>query len=99
MKKEVIDRIKDTFIACCVMFCILVIVIWFGVKNSNIHDNTIERVIIDNAEVKIDNLNKDNDSIKLNIKNLKDIKDATVIEISSLNNDSTIKLFYKLVNE
>ena len=56
-------------------------------------------VIIKNAELDIDDKIKANDSIKLEIENIDKIKDAEVIEISSLDNDSTIKLFYKLVKE
>ena len=50
-------------------------------------------------ELDIDDKIKSNDSIKLEIENINKIKDAEVIEISSLDNDSTIKLFYKLVKE
>ena len=46
-------------------------------------------VIIKNAELDIDDKIKANDSIK----------DAEIIEVSSLDNDSTVKLFYKLVKE
>lgn len=56
-------------------------------------------VIIKNAKLDIDDKIKANDSIKLEIENINKIKDAEVIEISSLDNDSTVKLFYKLVKE
>lgn len=56
-------------------------------------------VIIKNAELDIDDKIKANDSIKLEVENINKIKDAEVIEISSLDNDSTVKLFYKLVKE
>ena len=56
-------------------------------------------IIIKNAELDIDDKIKTNDSIKLEIENINKIKDAEVIEISSLDNDSTVKLFYKLVKE
>ena len=56
-------------------------------------------IIINNAELDIDDKIKTNDSIKLEIENINKIKDAEVIEISSLDNDSTVKLFYKLVKE
>lgn len=56
-------------------------------------------VIIKNAELDIDDKIKTNDSIKLEIENINKIKDAEIIEISSLDNDSTVKLFYKLVKE
>ena len=49
--------------------------------------------------VSIDSLTTVNDSIKLKVDRLDSIKDAKVIEVSTLNNDSTLKLFYKLVSE
>lgn len=56
-------------------------------------------IIIKNAELDIDNKSKANDSIKLEVENINRIKDAEIIEVSSLDNDSTVKLFYKLVKE
>lgn len=47
----------------------------------------------------IDSLTKVNDSIKIKVERLDSIKDAKVIEVVSLDNDSTLKLFYKLVKE
>lgn len=47
----------------------------------------------------IDSLTKVNDSIKLKVENLDSIKNAKVIEVSTLDNDSTLKLFYELVKE
>ena len=49
--------------------------------------------------VSIDSLTTANDSIKLKVERLDSIKDAKVIEVSTLNNDSTLKLFYRLVSE
>lgn len=37
------------------------------------------------------------DSIKVEINHLDSIKDAKIIEVETLDNDSTIKLFYKLI--
>lgn len=51
------------------------------------------------ANHKIDSLNKKREAIKIKVENLDSIKDAKVIEVSTLNNDSTLKLFYKLVSE
>ena len=47
----------------------------------------------------IDSLTKVNDRIKIKIEKLDSIKDAKIIEVSTLDNDSTLKLFYKLVSE
>ena len=49
--------------------------------------------------VKADSLIKVNDSIKIVISNLDSIKDAKIIEVQTLNNDSTRKLFYELINK
>lgn len=50
-------------------------------------------------KIDIDSLTTLNDSIKIKINNLDSIKNAKVIEVISLDNDSSIKLFYKLVSE
>ena len=47
----------------------------------------------------IDSLITVNDSIKLKVQSLDSIKNAKVIEVISLDNDSSIKLFYELVSE
>ena len=47
----------------------------------------------------IDSLITTNDSIKIQVNKLDSIKDVKVIEVLSLDNDSTVKLFYKLVSE
>ena len=56
------------------------------------------RIPIENT-VKIDSLTTINDSIKIKVEKLDSIKDAKVIEVSTFNNDSTLKMFYKLVSE
>ena len=48
---------------------------------------------------KIDSLTTINDSIKIKVEKLDSIHDAKIIEVSTLNNDSTLKLFYALVSE
>lgn len=56
------------------------------------------RTSIDN-NVSIDSLTTINDSIKIKVEHLDSIKNAKVIEVRTLDNDSTLKLFYKLVSE
>lgn len=53
----------------------------------------------DKIELEIDSVTKVNDSIKIKVEILDSIKNAEIIEISSLDNDSTVKLFFKLVRE
>lgn len=49
--------------------------------------------------VKADSLIKVNDSIKIKINELDSVKDAKIIEVQTLDNDSTIKLFYELIDK
>lgn len=62
-------------------------------KNDKAKSSPVEKVEI------IDSLTKINDSIKIKVEQLDSIKDAKIIEVSTLDNDSTLKLFYKLVQE
>ena len=47
----------------------------------------------------VDSVAKLNDSLKVKVNNLDSIKNAKVIEVYSLDNDSVVKLFYELVRE
>lgn len=91
--KHFIDIVTNILI---VILTIILIFVLVEIISKTKKDNDI---IIKNAEVNIDNNIKTNDSIKLEIENINKIKDAEVIEVRSLDNDSTVKLFYKLVKE
>lgn len=67
-----------------VVITFLIIGTYYHRKNNNIIETDVE-------------LRKQNDSIKLEVKQLDSIKNAKVIEVKTLDNDSTIKLFYKLI--
>lgn len=79
---------------CKGIFVIIIIVIaiisaanitkYYHNKNNNIIEEDVE-------------LQKHNDSLKIEVNNLDSIKNAKVIEVKTLDNDSTIKLFYKLI--
>jgi len=47
----------------------------------------------------VDSINKYNTNIINNIKHIDVIKNEEIEKVKTLNNDSTIKLFYKLINE
>ena len=64
--------------------CFMVIGKYYHTKNNNIIEQNIE-------------LQKHNDSLRIEVDNLDSIKNAKVIEVKTLDNDSTIKLFYKLI--
>ena len=57
---------------------------YYHTKNNNIIEQNIE-------------LQKHNDSLRIEVDNLDNIKNAKVIEVKTLDNDSTVKLFYKLI--
>ena len=78
---------------------VLCVIIGFiaGVITNHKYECNISTPVEKN--VSIDSLTTVNDSIKLKVERLDSIKDAKIIEVSTLNNDSTLKLFYKLVSE
>lgn len=75
----------------CIIFVVLVALCasiaigkYYHKKNNNIIETDVE-------------LQKHNDSLKIEVDNLDSIKNAKVIEVKTLDNDSTIKLFYQLI--
>jgi len=67
-----------------VICCSMVIGKYYHTKNNNVIEQNIE-------------LQKHNDSLRIKVDNLDSIKNAKVIEVKALDNDSTIKLFYQLI--
>ena len=67
-----------------VICCFMLIGKHYHTKNNNIIEQNIE-------------LQKHNDSLKIKVDNLDSIKNAKVIEVKALDNDSTVKLFYQLI--
>ena len=76
----------------CIIFVVLVFALYASIafcdyrhkKNNNIIETDVE-------------LQKHNDSLRIEVDNLDSIKNAKVIEVKTLDNDSTIKLFYQLI--
>ena len=94
-----IDDIKKFFVGLCyIAGCYLVIIglvitYKYSIKIINNEDTIKENVILTDSIIKV------NDSIKIKVERLDSIKNAKVIEVQTLDNDSTLKLFYKLVSE
>ena len=94
-----IDNIKRFFIglcysAGCYLVVLAVVVIYnYSRKIINNEDTIKENVTIADSIIRV------NDSIKIKVEHLDSIKNAKVIEVQTLDNDSTLKLFYKLVSE
>ena len=89
--KDVLLFIKEIFIGVILFFVIGIVfaIIMTFIDNYYKKSNNI---IEDNIE-----LQKHNDSLKIEVDNLDSIKNAKVIEVQNLDDDSTIKLFYQLI--
>lgn len=86
---EVFQRQLIIVIIACITFGLGY---FFGSINSNT-TRPVEEI------VKADSLIKVNDSIKIVVTDLDSIKNAKVIEVKTLDNDSTLKLFYELISK
>lgn len=83
------DFIKE-FIKGALMFFVFGIVI---IAIMSLIDNKKTYTIVEqNVEIQ-----KHNDSLRIEVDNLDSIKNAKVIEVKTLDNDSTVKLFYQLI--
>lgn len=79
------DKGSIIFLVLALVICISAIVSkYYHNKNNNIIEQDIE-------------LQKHNDSLKLKVNNLDSIKNAKVLEVEVLDDDSTISLFYNLI--
>lgn len=81
-----------------VLEMIIAFIIGYIVAAITLHVYAKQSTTIENS-TKIDSIITINDSIKIKVEKLDSIKDAKIIEVSTLNNDSTLKLFYELVSE
>lgn len=76
----------------CIIFIVLVIALCASIVICNYHRKKTNNIIEPNVEIQ-----KHNDSLRIEVDNLDSIKNAKVIEVKTLDNDSTVKLFYKLI--
>ena len=76
----------------CVIFVVLVVALCVSIAICDYHHKKNNNIIETDVE-----LQKHNDSLKIEVDNLDSIKNAKVIEVQNLDNDSTIKLFYQLI--
>lgn len=84
MFKEIIKGISMLMIFGVIFMIILILIDKYHKKNNNIIETDVE-------------LQKHNDSLRIEVDNLDSIKNAKVIEVKTLDNDSTVKLFYQLI--
>lgn len=77
------------------IFCLIV----SGIKicyNSFKKDNEISSPV---ERSEIDSIAKENDNIIIEVESLDSIKNEKATEVKSLDNDSTLRLFYKLIHK
>lgn len=72
------------FVFTFVVIASIIIGTYYYRKSNNIIEPDVE-------------IQKHNDSLRIEVDNLDSIKNAKVIEVKTLNNDSTVKLFYQLI--
>ena len=76
----------------CIIFVVLVIALCVSIAICDYHHKKNNNIIETDVE-----LQKHNDSLRIEVDNLDSIKNAKVIEVKTLDNDSTVKLFYQLI--
>ena len=76
----------------CIIFVVLVVALCVSIAICDYHRKNNNNIIEPNVEIQ-----KHNDSLRIEVDNLDSIKNAKVIEVKTLDNDSTVKLFYKLI--
>lgn len=57
----------------------------------------IESVRLSEIETRVDSVIRVRDSIKMSINHIDSIKNAKIIEVKGLDNDSTVRYFYKSI--
>lgn len=93
--KEVWKCVVDRFAKLFAVIFILAIIGGAIKTCSNGHKKTSTPV----EKERIDSITKEHDKLILEVKTLDSIKDVKTIEVKSLSNDSTLRLFYKLIGK
>ena len=76
----------------CIIFVVLIVALCISIAICDYHCKKNNNIIETDVE-----LQKHNDSLRIEVDNLDSIKNAKVIEVKTLDNDSTVKLFYQLI--
>ena len=93
----------EEFLTSCLTSIIVALVILAGIIFGSIaiyKRCTEDKNIVTSSTIEyVDSIKKENDKLILEVNNLDSLKNAEIIEVKSLDNDSTVKLFYKLIRE
>ena len=93
--KEVITGCITSIIITLVVLVVIII----GSIAIYKHCTEDKNIVTSSTIEYVDSIKKENDKLILEVNNLDSLKNAKIIEVKSLDNDSTIKLFYKLIRE
>ena len=86
------------FIAMMVVFSLVILLI-ACIASIIIYKQQTENKNVNTTIEYVDSIKKENDKLIIEVNNLDSLKNAKIIEVTSLDNDSTVKLFYKLIRE
>ena len=89
------EDLEDWFIKLFLVIGILATIYYFVYTYYKNKDNITSPV----ESSRIDSIIKENDKLIIEVETLDSIKDAKVIEVKSLDNDSTLRLFYQLIGK
>ena len=93
----------EEFLTSCLTSIIVALVILAGIIFGSIaiykHYTEDKNTVTSSTIEYVDSIKKENDKLILEVNNLDSLKNAEIIEVKSLDNDSTVKLFYKLICE
>ena len=88
------NKIRNILIYFVVLFLIGALV---GLTIRYCSNNKITTSPVESS--RIDSITKENNKLIIEVEHLDSIKDAKVIEVKSLDNDSTLRLFYQLISK
>ena len=87
----------------CITSIIVALVILAGIIFCSIaiykHCTEDKNIVTSSTIEYVDSIKKENNKLILEVNNLDSLKNAKIIEVKSLDNDSAVKLFYKLIRE
>ena len=93
--KDICNYFSDWFAKFLLVVCIIAVVLG-GIRACCGEDKTSSSV---EEYQRIDSLKIDNSKIILDVETLDSIKNVKTIEVKSLDNDSTLRLFYELIRK
>ena len=93
------EEVINGCITSIIIVLVVLVVIIIGSIAIYKHCTEDKNIVISSTIEYVDSIKKENDKLIIEVNNLDSLKNAEIIEVKSLDNDSTIKLFYKLIRE